>query len=47
MPKEGTFGNPNNFAVNKGLSNLPYLQKIGRKPTGARWKSNASATTAF
>ena len=27
---EGTFRNPNDFGVNKGLSNLPYLQKIGR-----------------
>ncbi|HEY8670078.1 MAG TPA: hypothetical protein VIL63_04495 [Terriglobales bacterium] len=27
---EGTFRNPNDFDVNKGLSNLPYLQKIGR-----------------
>ena len=24
---EGTFRNPNDFGVNKGLSNLPYLQK--------------------
>ena len=27
---EGTFRNPNDFGINKGLSNLPYLQKIGR-----------------
>jgi hypothetical protein len=27
---EGTFRNPNGFGVNKGLSNLPYLQQIGR-----------------
>src|SRR5580698_4332149 len=27
---EGTFRNPHDFGVNKGLSNLPYLQKIGR-----------------
>jgi len=27
---EGTFGNPKDFDVNKGLANLPYLQKIGR-----------------
>src|SRR5271165_6666888 len=27
---EGTFRNPKDFDVNKGLSNLPYLQKIGR-----------------
>ena len=27
---EGTFRNPNDFGVNKGLANLPYLQKIGR-----------------
>src|SRR3954470_23577618 len=28
---EGTFRDPNDFGVNKGLSNLPYLQKIGRE----------------
>jgi len=28
---EGTFRNPKDFGVNKGLSNLPYLQKIGRE----------------
>ena len=28
---EGTFRNPNDFGVNKGLSNLPYLQKTGRQ----------------
>ena len=28
---EGTFRNPNDFGVNKGLANLPYLQKIGRE----------------
>jgi hypothetical protein len=28
---EGTFRNPGDFGVNKGLSNLPYLQKIGRE----------------
>jgi hypothetical protein len=28
---EGTFRNPNDFGVNKGLSNLLYLQKIGRE----------------
>ena len=28
---EGTFRNPNDFGVNKGLSNLHYLQKIGRE----------------
>jgi hypothetical protein len=27
---EGTFRNPKDFDVNKGLTNLPYLQKIGR-----------------
>jgi len=43
---EGTFRNPNDFGVNKGLPNLPYLQKIGRESIGACWKSNASATTA-
>jgi hypothetical protein len=28
---EGTFRNPKDFDVNKGLANLPYLQKIGRE----------------
>jgi hypothetical protein len=28
---EGTFRNVKDFGVNKGLSNLPYLQKIGRQ----------------
>jgi hypothetical protein len=28
---EGTFRNPNDFGVNKGLANLPYLQQIGRQ----------------
>ena len=28
---EGTFRNPNDFGVNKGLSNLLYLQQIGRQ----------------
>ena len=28
---EGTFRNPNDFGINKGLINLPYLQKIGRQ----------------
>jgi hypothetical protein len=28
---EGTFRNPNDFGVNKGLKNLPYLQQIGRQ----------------
>jgi len=28
---EGTFRNPNDFGINKGLVNLPYLQKIGRQ----------------
>jgi hypothetical protein len=28
---EGTFRNANDFGVNKGLVNLPYLQKIGRQ----------------
>ena len=28
---EGTFRNPNDFGVNKGLSHLPYLRKIGRE----------------
>jgi hypothetical protein len=28
---EVTFRNPNDFGVNKGLANLPYLEKIGRQ----------------
>jgi hypothetical protein len=28
---EGTFRNPNDFGINKGLSNLPYLHKVGRE----------------
>ena len=28
---ESTFREPNDFGINKGLSNLPYLQKIGRE----------------
>jgi hypothetical protein len=28
---EGTFRNPNDFGIHKGLSNLPYLRKIGRE----------------
>ena len=28
---EGTFRNPYDFGINKGLANLPYLQKIGRQ----------------
>jgi hypothetical protein len=28
---EGTFRNPHDFGVNKGLSNLRYLEKIGRE----------------
>ena len=28
---EGTFRDPNDFGVNKGISNLPYLQKLGRQ----------------
>jgi hypothetical protein len=28
---EGTFRNPHDFGINKGLVNLPYLQKIGRQ----------------
>ena len=42
---EGTFRNPNDFGINKGLSNLPYLPKSAGKSTGAYWKSNASAIT--
>jgi len=28
---EGTFRNPKDFGINKGIGNLPYLQKIGRE----------------
>src|SRR5450631_2644337 len=28
---EGTFRNTKDFYINKGLSNLPYLQKLGRQ----------------
>ena len=28
---EGRFGNRNDFGINQGLSNLPYLQKLGRQ----------------
>jgi hypothetical protein len=28
---EGTFRNPRDFGINKGLANLPYLTKIGRQ----------------
>jgi hypothetical protein len=28
---EGTFRNPDDFGTNKGLTNLPYLQKVGRQ----------------
>jgi hypothetical protein len=28
---EGTFREPKDFGINKGLSNLPYLQKLGRE----------------
>jgi len=28
---EGTFRDPGDFGVNKGISNLAYLQKIGRE----------------
>lgn len=28
---EGTFRNPKDFGINKGLSNLPYLRKVGRE----------------
>jgi len=28
---EGTFRNPKDFGINKGLANLPYLQKVGRE----------------
>ena len=28
---EGTFRDPNDFGIHKGLANLPYLQKVGRE----------------
>jgi hypothetical protein len=28
---EGTFRDPNDFGINRGLANLPYLQKVGRE----------------
>ena len=28
---EGTFRDPGDFGINKGLANLPYLQKVGRE----------------
>ena len=31
MPNRRHVPNPNDFGVNKGLSNLPYLRKIGRE----------------
>jgi hypothetical protein len=44
---EGTFRNPTEFGINKGLANLPdYLQKIGREINRRLLQSNASATTA-
>ena len=33
---EGTFRNPKDFDVNQGLTNLPYLQKLGRQ-INRRW----------
>jgi len=41
---EGTFRNPNDFGVNKGLNNI--CSRSADRSTGACWKSNASATTA-
>jgi len=31
LPDRRNVPQPNDFGVNKGLSNLPYLQKIGRE----------------
>jgi hypothetical protein len=46
---EGTFRNPNDFGVNKGFANLPYLQKIGRQipkgRTGLRQSALAGSRT--
>ena len=33
---EGTLRNPEDFDVNQGLTNLPYLQKLGRQ-INRRW----------
>jgi len=35
-----TFRNANDFGIDKGISNLPYLQQVGRHINGACWKSN-------
>ena len=43
---EGTFRNPHDFGINKGLANLPYLQKIGGRSTGDCSKLNVSAARA-
>ena len=46
---EGTFRNPKDFGVNKGLANLPYLQKMGRQipkgRTGLRQSALAGSRT--
>ena len=42
---EGTFRNAGDVGANKGLSNVPYLQKIGRQINRRLLKSSASATT--
>jgi hypothetical protein len=47
---EGTFRNTKDFDVNKGLANLPYLQKIGRLInrrrafSGPPWRSSRPTT---
>src|SRR4051794_8446066 len=38
---EGTFRNPNDFGINKGLTNLPYHQKIGRNPAATQRVADA------
>jgi hypothetical protein len=41
--REGTFLDPSDFGVNRGIENLPYLKTLGRQIIGGCWKSNASA----
>jgi hypothetical protein len=40
---EGTFHDPGDFGIKKGIENMPYLKTLGR--IGACWKSSASART--
>jgi hypothetical protein len=43
---EGTFRNPKDFGINKGLANLLIWRKSAGRSTGDCSRSNASATTA-